>query len=201
MALETTGAKILMFDEAHLEAIGSVLRKLQAIINARVIILSDTNGQVIIGVGKMRRADAVMFSSLSAGSFMAMKQLGKFLKDSDTNMLAREGESNSVIIADIMTLALLNIVTPSETPIGTVRLYATKAINELRRILESGLKEAMEDRMIEEARERAAKQQMVEGIATDKSKIEALKVSETDAAEAERDLKKLEEELKKLFGM
>ncbi len=201
MALETTGAKILMFEEAHLEAIGSVLRKLQAIINARVIILSDTNGQVIIGVGKMRRADAVMFSSLSAGSFMAMKQLGKFLKDSDTNMLAREGESNSVIIADIMTLALLNIVTPSETPIGTVRLYATKAINELRRILESGLKEAMEDRMIEEARERAAKQQMVEGIATDKSKIEALKVSETDAAEAERDLKKLEEELKKLFGM
>jgi predicted regulator of Ras-like GTPase activity (Roadblock/LC7/MglB family) len=201
MALETTGAKILMFDEAHLEAIGSVLRKLQAIINARVIILSDTNGQVIIGVGKMRRADAVMFSSLSAGSFMAMKQLGKFLKDSDTNMLAREGESNSVVIADIMTLALLNVVTPSETPIGTVRLYATKAINELRRILESGLKEAMEDRMIEEAREKAAKQQMVEGIATDKSKMEALKVSETDAAEAERDLKKLEEELKKLFGM
>ncbi len=201
MALETTGAKILMFDETHLEAIGSVLRKLQAIINARVIILSDTNGQVIIGVGKMRRADAVMFSSLSAGSFMAMKQLGKFLKDSDTNMLAREGESNSVVIADIITLALLNIVTPSETPIGTVRLYATKAINELRRILESGLKEAMEDRMIEEARERAAKQQMVEGIATDKSRIEALKVSETDAAEAERDLKKLEEELKKLFGM
>jgi len=201
MALETTGAKILMFDEAHLEAIGSVLRKLQAIINARVIILSDTNGQVIIGVGKMRRADAVMFSSLSAGSFMAMKQLGKFLKDSDTNMLAREGESNSVVIADIMTLALLNIVTPSETPIGTVRLYATKAINELRRILESGLKEAMEDRMVEEVRERAAKQQMVEGIASDKSEMEALKVSETDAAEAERDLKKLEEELKKLFGM
>lgn len=201
MALETTGAKILMFDEAHLEAIGSVLRKLQAIINARVIILSDTNGQVIIGVGKMRRADAVMFSSLSAGSFMAMKQLGKFLKDSDTNMLAREGESNSVVIADIMTLALLNVVTPSETPIGTVRLYATKAINELRRILESGLKEAMEDRMIEEAREKAAKQQMVEGIATDKSEMEALEVSETDAAEAERDLKKLEEELKKLFGM
>ena len=101
------------------------------------IVLADISGQVIAINGIMDEGTPDVVAALAAGDVAAMAELSKRIGESDPHgSFFHEGESKSIYLHNIAGSFILIVIYRAETPIGLVRLFAKRAVEQLMPITE-----------------------------------------------------------------
>lgn len=101
------------------------------------IVLADISGQVISINGIMDEGTPDVVAALAAGDVAAMAELSKRIGENDPHgSFFHEGESKSIYLHNIAGSFILIVIYRAETPIGLVRLFAKRAVEQLLPITE-----------------------------------------------------------------
>jgi predicted regulator of Ras-like GTPase activity (Roadblock/LC7/MglB family) len=96
------------------------------------IVLADISGQVIAIQGIMDEGTPAVVAALAAGDVAAMAELSKKIGEEDPHgAFFHEGETKSIYLHNIAGSFILIVIFRTETPIGLVRLFAKRAVEQL----------------------------------------------------------------------
>jgi predicted regulator of Ras-like GTPase activity (Roadblock/LC7/MglB family) len=123
--------------EELLEKIQYVLSHLAEKAHTDSIVLADISGQVISIQGIMDEGTPAIVAALAAGDVAAMAELSNRIGEPDPHgSFFHEGETKSIYLHNIAGSFILIVIFRSETPIGLVRLFAKRAVEQLLPITE-----------------------------------------------------------------
>ena len=127
----------LHIPEEMLERIDYVLAHLAEKAHTDSIVLADISGQVISLQGIMDKGTPAVVAALAAGDVAAMAELSSRIGEQDPHgSFFHEGETKSIYLHNIAGSFILIVIFRSETPIGLVRLFAKRAVEQLLPITE-----------------------------------------------------------------
>lgn len=127
----------LHIPEEMLEKIDYILTHLAEKAHTDSIVLADISGQVISLQGIMDEGTPAVVAALAAGDVAAMAELSNRIGESDPHgSFFHEGETKSIYLHNIAGSFILIVIFRSETPIGLVRLFAKRAVEQLLPITE-----------------------------------------------------------------
>ncbi len=122
----------LHLPEEMLERIDYILAHLAEKAHTECIVLADISGQVISLQGIMDEGTPAVVAALAAGDVAAMAELSNRIGESDPHgSFFHEGETKSIYLHNIAGSFILIVIFRSETPIGLVRLFAKRAVEQL----------------------------------------------------------------------
>ncbi len=87
-------------------------------------------------MGEKPTFDPTAFATLTAADFSANDQLAKLIGESDFNTLYRQGERESMLLADIARRVILVVLFDNRTTLGLVRLKMKTTVEELAKLFE-----------------------------------------------------------------
>lgn len=123
--------------EELLDKIDYILTHLAEKAHTDSIVLADISGQVVSIQGIMDEGTPAVVAALAAGDVAAMSELSKRIGESDpTGSFFHEGETKSIYLHNIAGSFILIVIFRAETPIGLVRLFAKRAVEQLLPITE-----------------------------------------------------------------
>jgi len=123
--------------EEMLERIDYILAHLAEKAHTECIVLADISGQVISLQGIMDEGTPAVVAALAAGDVAAMAELSNRIGEPDPHgSFFHEGETKSIYLHNIAGSFILIVIFRSETPIGLVRLFAKRAVEQLLPITE-----------------------------------------------------------------
>ncbi len=123
--------------EELLDKIEYILTHLAEKAHTDSIVLADISGQVLSIQGIMDEGTPAVVAALAAGDVAAMSELSKRIGESDPHgSLFHEGETKSIYLHNIAGSFILIVIFRAETPIGLVRLFAKRAVEQLLPITE-----------------------------------------------------------------
>ena len=123
--------------EELLDQIEYILSHLAEKAHTDSIVLADISGQVISINGIMDEGTPDVVAALAAGDVAAMAELSKRIGENDPHgSFFHEGESKSIYLHNIAGSFILIVIYRAETPIGLVRLFAKRAVEQLLPITE-----------------------------------------------------------------
>ena len=124
--------KGLHIPEELLDKIEYVLAHLAEKARTDSIVLADISGQVISIQGIMDEGTPAVVAALAAGDVAAMAELSKRIGENDPHgSFFHEGETKSIYLHNIAGSFILIVIFRTETPIGLVRLFAKRAVEQL----------------------------------------------------------------------
>ena len=127
----------LHIPEEMLERIDYILAHLAEKAHTDSIVLADISGQVISLQGIMDKGTPAVVAALAAGDVAAMAELSSRIGEQDPHgSFFHEGETKSIYLHNIAGSFILIVIFRSETPIGLVRLFAKRAVEQLLPITE-----------------------------------------------------------------
>ena len=132
----------LVFYEADMQAIESILEAFLKKSAAKCALLVDQDGHMITARGATQSVDLDTISALVAGSFAATKALAKQFGEEEFTALFHQGRSGNIQLSLVGERALLTALFEDNTTIGMVRLYATEAAKRLGEIFRRKEREA-----------------------------------------------------------
>ncbi len=122
----------LHIPEELLDRIDHILAHLAEKAHTDSIVLADISGQVISIQGVMDEGTPAVVAALAAGDVAAMSELSNRIGESDPHgSFFHEGETKSIYLHNIAGSFILIVIFRSETPIGLVRLFAKRAVEQL----------------------------------------------------------------------
>ena len=122
----------LHIPEEMLERIDYILTHLAEKAHTDSIVLADISGQVISLQGIMDEGTPAVVAALAAGDVAAMAELSSRIGESDPHgSFFHEGETKSIYLHNIAGSFILIVIFRAETPIGLVRLFAKRAVEQL----------------------------------------------------------------------
>jgi predicted regulator of Ras-like GTPase activity (Roadblock/LC7/MglB family) len=122
----------LHIPEEMLEQIDYILAHLAEKAHTECIVLADISGQVISLQGIMDEGTPAIVAALAAGDVAAMAELSNRIGEPDPHgSFFHEGETKSIYLHNIAGSFILIVIFRSETPIGLVRLFAKRAVEQL----------------------------------------------------------------------
>jgi predicted regulator of Ras-like GTPase activity (Roadblock/LC7/MglB family) len=123
--------------EEILDRIDYILAHLAEKAHTDSIVLADISGQVISLQGIMDEGTPAVVAALAAGDVAAMAELSKRIGEDDPHgSFFHEGETKSIYLHNIAGSFILIVIFRAETPIGLVRLFAKRAVEQLLPITE-----------------------------------------------------------------
>jgi len=127
----------LHIPEELLERIDYILVHLAEKAHTDSIVLADISGQVISLQGIMDEGTPAVVAALAAGDVAAMAELSNRIGERDPHgSFFHEGETKSIYLHNIAGSFILIVIFRAETPIGLVRLFAKRAVEQLLPITE-----------------------------------------------------------------
>ena len=118
--------------EELLDKIDYILAHLAEKAHTDSIVLADISGQVVALQGIMDEGTPAVVAALAAGDVAAMAELSKRIGEEDPHgSFFHEGESKSIYLHNIAGSFILIVIFRAETPIGLVRLFAKRAVEQL----------------------------------------------------------------------
>lgn len=127
----------LHIPEEMLDRIEYILGHLADKARTECIVLADISGQVISLQGIMDEGTPAVVAALAAGDVAAMAELSSRIGEHDPHgSFFHEGETKSIYLHNIAGSFILIVIFRSETPIGLVRLFAKRAVEQLLPITE-----------------------------------------------------------------
>ena len=122
----------LHIPEEMLDRIEYILTHLAEKAHTESIVLADISGQVISLQGIMDEGMPGVVAALAAGDVAAMSELSNRIGESDPHgSFFHEGETKSIYLHNIAGSFILIVIFRAETPIGLVRLFAKRAVEQL----------------------------------------------------------------------
>ena len=122
----------LQVPEELLNKIDYILAHLAEKAHTDSIVLADISGQVVSIQGIMDEGTPAVVAALAAGDVAAMAELSKRIGEDDPHgSFFHEGESKSIYLHNIAGSFILIVIFRAETPIGLVRLFAKRAVEQL----------------------------------------------------------------------
>jgi predicted regulator of Ras-like GTPase activity (Roadblock/LC7/MglB family) len=122
----------LHIPEEMLDRIEYILTHLAEKAHTESIVLADISGQVISLQGVMDEGMPSVVAALAAGDVAAMSELSNRIGESDPHgSFFHEGETKSIYLHNIAGSFILIVIFRAETPIGLVRLFAKRAVEQL----------------------------------------------------------------------
>ena len=123
--------------EELLDKIEYILAHLAEKAHTDSIVLADISGQVVSIQGIMDEGTPAVVAALAAGDVAAMSELSKRIGENDPHgSFFHEGETKSIYLHNIAGSFILIVIFRAETPIGLVRLFAKRAVEQLLPITE-----------------------------------------------------------------
>jgi predicted regulator of Ras-like GTPase activity (Roadblock/LC7/MglB family) len=118
--------------EELLDKIEYVLAHLAEKARTDSIVLADISGQVISIQGIMDEGTPAVVAALAAGDVAAMAELSRRIGEDDPHgSFFHEGETKSIYLHNIAGSFIMIVIFRTETPIGLVRLFARRAVEQL----------------------------------------------------------------------
>ena len=122
----------LQLPEELLDQIDHILGHLAEKARTDSILLADISGQLIAIQGIMDEGTPAIVSALAAGDVAAMAELSNRIGENDPHgSFFHEGETKSIYLHNIAGSFILIVIFRTETPIGLVRLFAKRAVEQL----------------------------------------------------------------------
>jgi len=123
--------------EELLDKIEYILAHLAEKAHTDSIVLADISGQVVSIQGIMDEGTPAVVAALAAGDVAAMSELSRRIGENDPHgSFFHEGETKSIYLHNIAGSFILIVIFRAETPIGLVRLFAKRAVEQLLPITE-----------------------------------------------------------------
>ncbi len=116
------------------EEIYKVIKELFSKINARAVLAIDRNGNSIAEIGILDEKDVGKIAQLCAASVADSENLALFLGGGSYYRITHEGDEMSLHLYCINNLVLIIFADP-KTNFGLLRMSATEAAEELKRLL------------------------------------------------------------------
>jgi len=129
----------LQLPEELLNEIEYILNHLAEKARTDTILLADISGQLISIQGIMEEGTPAIVAALAAGDVAAMAELSNRIGELSTRIgesdphgsFFHEGETKSIYLHNIAGSFILIVIFRTETPIGLVRLFAKRAVEQL----------------------------------------------------------------------
>jgi len=117
--------------------VSEVLRELVASTRADFAIFCDANGHPITSAGKAGQINLSALSALAAGDFAATTEIARLIGEREGfKFLFQEGEQRNIYLCNVGFNFLLAIVFEKSVALGLIRIFANKAVERLKQILE-----------------------------------------------------------------
>lgn len=115
--------------------IDHILDHLQQKARTDCILLADVSGQLIATKGQMVEGTPTTVAALAAGDVAAMGELSRQIGEENPHgSFFHEGEQKSIYLHNIAGSFILIVIFRTETPLGLVRLFAKRAVDDLREL-------------------------------------------------------------------
>ncbi len=99
---------------------------------AECILLADVSGQLIDVQGSTLGMDPVIVAALAAGDVAALSELARQIGETDhRGSFLHEGANKSIYLFGVNESLILIVIFRADTPIGLVRLFAGRAVEQL----------------------------------------------------------------------
>jgi predicted regulator of Ras-like GTPase activity (Roadblock/LC7/MglB family) len=107
---------------------------------ARCALLVDRAGQCLVVAGDAAWLDRTAFASLAAADFAASDQLAVLLGEEEFSSLYHQGETGSMVLADVSGRAILATLFDGRSTLGLVRLRLRAVLPECAELLELAMR-------------------------------------------------------------
>jgi len=122
----------LQIPDELLDEIEYILNHLAEKAQTDTILLADISGQLISIQGIMEKGTPAIVAALAAGDVAAMAELSNRIGEDDPHgSFFHEGETKSIYLHNIASSFILIVIFRTESPIGLVRLFAKRAVEQL----------------------------------------------------------------------
>jgi predicted regulator of Ras-like GTPase activity (Roadblock/LC7/MglB family) len=119
--------------------VSECLMQLAQKLKIRGLFLVTSSGQIVTKrVMETWKSDATLFSTLSAGTFAAAKEMAKMLgEEKNFKMVLHEGEHLNVFVSTITEYYFIIVVFEKNVALGMVRILTKRTIEQLRSFLKT----------------------------------------------------------------
>lgn len=140
---ETLGTqKQVLLSEEQYHEIASELNLLRSRLKSQMALFGDLNGQLICQKGSLPGVDLSILTALVAGDFSATSEISKLLgRDNQFRLHYHEGSRRHLYISSLGEQFFLAVVFDPTVTLGMVRIFTTKAINKITRVIETNFEE------------------------------------------------------------
>lgn len=125
-------SKAVVLPEQYVSRIENILDELLAKTRANYVFLADISGQLINGRGIAGSTDIVSLAALTASNMAATAEMARKIGEPQPfHLMFHEGDKRNIYLSQVGTSFLLAVIFTVEVPIGLVRLFSKRAVEEL----------------------------------------------------------------------
>ncbi|MGC9357222.1 MAG: roadblock/LC7 domain-containing protein [Anaerolineae bacterium] len=118
------------------EDLETIVRTLQRKIQAEIVLLADVSGQLILEEGRGAGIEPSIVAALGAGQLTAMKELARQVGDPEPHgSFLHESGHKRIYLCNVAESFVLIVVFTEEVPVGLVRLFTERAVNDLEELV------------------------------------------------------------------
>ncbi|MCD6532197.1 hypothetical protein J7K99_07120 [bacterium] len=129
---------MLNLEKTTIDKICTLLKQIKELMMADNVLISDYQGRLICGVGDMRRSKAVLMTSLAAGGFLAMAQLGEFVGEKNfPKILVRNGVKLNIAICPVEKKAFVVFAYPKQVEIKPLAAQIIAVLKKVNTVIDS----------------------------------------------------------------
>ncbi len=138
-------SELILYEE-EFQKIKSIIAKLKADANAKLVFVVDRNGQQIAQVGDTADIDTTSLASLTAGNVAATDGLARLMGQEEFNILFHEGRHDNVHISIVGRRIILVVIFDERSSLGLVRLRVKRSTVELERVFDTIMQKVEQER-------------------------------------------------------
>ncbi len=126
----------------HDQAIDEVLTELEKLCKTKLILLTDSSGQLISMHGDRGKLSVISLGTLAAGDLAASQEIARLTGELDgSQIVIREGNNVFTFITAVGNEMVLFVQTWRETPPGWSRLVILKAAHKIEQVIKTSVVE------------------------------------------------------------
>jgi predicted regulator of Ras-like GTPase activity (Roadblock/LC7/MglB family) len=118
------------------DEIDTIMVELRSKAKIEASLLADVTGQLIHIAGRTSEFDPVLIAALAAGDMAAMSELGRQIGEESGRSILHEGKHRHLYLFGVADSFVLIIIFKKDTPIGLVRLFASRAVAKLDKLVD-----------------------------------------------------------------
>lgn len=121
--------------------VNEILRELVTSTRSDFALFCDANGNPITHHGKQHVVNLSGLSALAAGNFAATSEMARVVGEKDGfKFIFQEGERRNLFLCNVGFNFLLAVIFDKAVALGLVRIFANKAVESLKQVLDKAAK-------------------------------------------------------------